>query len=98
MESVETLCARNNLGLLFGLKQSQILGPPLPVITRYNMDNLPIPGHQVLGSTILLVPNLKRAYDVNMDTEKWSTFALREALMLFGWDGEDTLTAHRLKL
>ena len=62
------------------------------------MDDLPIPGHQALGTTILYVPSQQRAYNVNMDTKKWPTLAPGEALMLLGWDGEDTLAAHMLKL
>ena len=62
------------------------------------MDDLPIPGHQVLGTTILYVPSQQHAYNVNTDTKKWPTLAPGEALMLLGWDGEDTLAAHMLKL
>ena len=62
------------------------------------MDDLPIPGHQVLGTTILYVPSQQRAYNVNMDTKKWPTLAPGEAPMLLGWDDGDTLTAYRLKL
>ena len=46
------------------------LGPPLPVFTRYDIDG-PTHGHQILGTTILYVPNQKRPYNINMDTEKW---------------------------
>ena len=61
-----------SLGLIIPVvpKLTLSLGPPLPVFTRYNMDDLPTRGHRVLGTTILYVPSQQRAYNVIMDTKK----------------------------